>query len=170
MTEVEAKILEVDKEKLIEQLKLLGAKEVFDGEIDAHYYDTPDRILKKEKKTLRLRKEGDQAVLTSKKSINRDKAKIEEEYEIEMNDFEETEKILNNIGFVEFAQQPKHRTSLHLGNICFEFDTLPGIPTFLEIEAPTIEDIEQYTKKLGFKKEDLKPWTGKDVLKHYKKA
>ena len=63
----------------------------------------------------------------------------------------------------------KKRISYVLGDIRFEIDTYEGIPTFLEIEAPSEEILEEMVLKLGFSMKDTKPWNGKKVWKHYGK-
>lgn len=171
MNETEVKILEVDREKVIDKLLELGAKKAFDDVIYAVKYDTPDKNLEKEKKMLRLRREGKKAVLTFKKNISKDKAKVSEEFEIEVPDFEGMSKILEGIGFAKLATFKKRRISYKIEDVHFEFDKYleeyEKIPEFLEIEAKDIETLFRYLKLLGFKENDARPWSLLDVIKHY---
>ena len=91
------------------------------------------------------------------------------EHEIIIEDFEGMREILKNLGFKETGEYFKNRISYCIGKVNFELDTLPGVPTFLEIEAPTEKILERFVKKLGFSMKDAKSWTGNDVLKHYGK-
>ena len=169
MQEIEVKILEVDKEEVIRKLKDFGAKEIFEGEIIAIYFDFEGQKLTKGGKLLRLRKMGEKVELTFKQMISREKAKIMEEYEVKLTEFDVIKKILNELGLKEFRKVIKHRVSYTLNNIHFELDTFPDIPAFLEIEAPSIEKIREFTHKLGFSIEDTRPWSIWDVLEYYGK-
>jgi len=168
MREVEAKILEVDKEKTVQKILELGGKKIFDGEITGIFFDKNNE-LKNSGKLLRLRKEGDKTKLTFKQKISKEQTKTSQETELEVDDFEKARKVLEGLGFETGKKHPKHRESYKTGNVRFEFDTFQGVPTFLEIEAEDENTVLETAEKLGFKKEDLKSWTGKDVLKHYGK-
>ena len=169
MREVEVKILEINRNEIIKKLELLGAKKVFEGNVSALYYDFDNLILTKEDKTLRLRKKGEKAELTFKQKISKDKAKIMDEHEIQIENFETTKKILESIGLKEIKRLDKHRLSYSLGNVHFELDTLPGIPTFLEIESEDLETVKKSVEKLELSMKDAKPWSGKEVLEYYRK-
>src|SRR3989344_4811725 len=83
MQEIEVKILEVDKIRIIQKLEQLGAVKNFDGEINAFYFDFPDQRLTADNKLLRVRTKGEESIeLTFKKKISKEKAKIMEEHEI----------------------------------------------------------------------------------------
>ena len=168
MEEIEVKILEINKKETVRKLKRLGAKKVSDGDTNAILFDFPNKKLKKAGKLLRLRTSGKKIELTLKKKISKKKTKIMKEHEVDLNDFEIARDILKGIGLKESKIYVKNRTSYKLGKVKFEFDTLPGIPTYLEIEAPTEKIIEKCVKKLGFSMSDTKPWNAKDILKYYK--
>ena len=59
----------------------------------------------------------------------------------------------------------KHRISYELNGVKFEIDTYPNIPTFLEIEAPSEEIIQDYVQRLGFTMDDAKPFSFGDIKK-----
>ena len=68
-----------------------------------------------------------------------------------------------------YHESKKKRVSYKLGNVRFDFDTRKeNIPTYMEIEAPSIEIINEFVDKLGIDKEKVKPWTFAQVEKHYK--
>lgn len=71
------------------------------------------------------------------------------------------------MGFQELSGVEKTRTSYVLGAVHVDIDTLPGIPTFLEVEAPDQSTLESIVVLLGFTMRDAKPWTGKEVRDHY---
>ncbi|MBI4016150.1 MAG: class IV adenylate cyclase [Candidatus Aenigmarchaeota archaeon] len=173
MQEIEVKILEIDKERIDDKLRTLGARKTFDGIVTAVYYDFPDGYLEKQDKTLRLRKKESvietQTEFTSKTPVSRKKAKIMTEHEVCVDDYDKMKKLLESIGFIEYKTLIKQRISYSIGKVHFEIDTLPNIPTFLEIEAPDIKTLEKQVTLLGYKMKDAKPWSGKDVMKYYGK-
>ena len=169
MKEIEVKILDIDKERVISQLEALGAQKTLDCEMCASYFDFDDKRLEKEKKFLRLRTKGDCAELTLKQKISTEAAKIMEEHEVEFEDVERMTEILHALGLKEFKKdKKKHRIEYVMGNVHFEIDTHQGIPSLLEIEGTTIEDVQNAVKLLGFSMSDAKPWSGKKVMEHYR--
>ena len=179
MLEVEVKFLEVDVPTLMKKLTQLGAKKTFEGEITATYFDFPNGSLREKGTLIRLRKKGNMVELTCKQRTNTaSTAKENMEFEIHCTDFDTTKQILEKIGLMDMGKTSdankientgKHRTSYAIGNVHFEFDTFPGVPTFLEIEAQDVETITEWAQKLGLDMQDAKPWTGKDLLRHYGK-
>ncbi len=167
MKEIEAKILEIDRRAVETTVQKLGARKVFDGVIDFRYFDLPGGRLKDRGVVLRLRKKGAIGELTVKTNLMRTVgAKTAKEIESSV-DFEKTKIILETLGFKETLKTKKHRIEYVLGDVHFEIDKLPGIPWFLEIEAPSAKKILQTAKLLGFSKKDIKPWWLEDVKKHY---
>lgn len=168
MEEIEIKILDINKEEVIKKLIELGAEKVFEGEVKADYFDFEDERLKKEEKILRLRKKGDKVELALKKKISMEQAKIMKEDEIVFDDHDAAEEILNGLGLKKIVEAlTKQRVSYSFDDVLFEFDTYTGIPTFLEIEAPTLEKLKEAVERIGFSMEDTKAWDAKQVIEHY---
>ncbi|MFT4303877.1 MAG: CYTH domain-containing protein [Candidatus Woesearchaeota archaeon] len=163
MDEIEVKILEVNVKEVQYKLRKLGAKKVFDGTVKAVYLD--DGTLGN-KKILRLRKLGDKVQLTYKEHVSRNKFKIDKEHEIYLEDFNEALNHFISLGFVIKKKTSKHRISYRFKDVSFEIDFINGIPPFLEIESSK-ENILNYASKIGFKRSDLKPWSGKELYEHY---
>lgn len=95
--------------------------------------------------------------------------KIREEIELEVQDFEKARTLLKELGFNEKAHEKKHRTTYQLGNALVEIDQHPDIPAYLEIEAPTKDEIKPALEKLGYHISQAKTWGSYQVLKHYGK-
>jgi adenylate cyclase, class 2 len=169
--EIEIKILEIDRGSLEERLVSLGAKKVFDDEIHALYYDFPDNAIRHKGCTLRLRREGAKAVFTLKKDLEGTEAKIREEHELEVSDFDGMRHLLETLGMKTWLDVKKHRTSYELKGVHFEIDAyhdaLSYIPQFLEIEAHDVETIYAHAELLGYKKSDCKPWDILQVAAYY---
>ena len=173
MQEIEVKILEVDRAKVEETLSRLGAKKVFDGDVEAFFFDFKIGSLAKVKSILRLRREGSRVVLAFKKIASKQGAKIAEEQSVDVSDLEAMKKILQSIGLSVKESNQKSRISYQLGNVHFDFDRYTGehgyIPEFMEIEAENLETIYKYAELLGFKPEECLPWSTSDLVKHYSK-
>ncbi len=171
MEEAEVKILEIDRVKIESTLISLGAKKVFDGEMSAVYLDRNGGVLKERGDLLRVRKEGDMSVITFKKYVSDEPAKIRKEFEVSVSDFDAAREIFQYLGFKEWLIVNKHRTSYELEDVHFEFDkyrdTYEYIPEFLEIEAGDIHSIYHFVDSLGLRKEDCKPWTFIEVARYY---
>ncbi len=172
MYEIEIKILDIDRKKVEENLVSLGAKKVFDGEIHALYYDSQGGSLREKKDTLRLRREGDRCVLTYKGYIQNSDAKVREEKEVEVSDFDKMRTILELSGFSVWLEMKKHRTSYEYEGAHFELDKYHGayeyIPDFIEIEGRDIGVIYKYAELIGFRKEDCRPWDSLQVAEYYR--
>ena len=138
MKEIELKILNINVKEVKEKLKELQAQKVFDGNVHATHLDSKDYRLRKEGKDLRVRTVGDKIEFCFKGPNESSKFKTKEEIEVNTSSLQDTIKILNKLGFEAWGEFKKHRESYKIGNVRFEIDTYPELPTFLEIEAPPI--------------------------------
>src|SRR5208337_4315563 len=86
MQEIEVKILNVDGRQIKEKLIHLGAKKVFDGEIETFFFDFKNQAMVKARNVIRLRREGDTTVLTFKKFLSNEDVKAVEEFEVVVSD------------------------------------------------------------------------------------
>jgi predicted adenylyl cyclase CyaB len=173
MKEIEVKILNVNRAKLVKTLKCLNAKKVFDGDIETLFFDFKDSTITKQGNVLRLRKEQEKIELTHKQVHITKTAKIAEEYSVVVSNLETTEKILENLGLSVVDRIQKHRVSYILNNARFDFDCYSGnygfIHEFLEIEAESIVLVHKYAKLLGYEKKDCLPWTTTELINYYSK-
>jgi adenylate cyclase class 2 len=171
MTEIEVKILEINRESVEKKLLALGGRKTFDDDIHAIYYDLQDNSLKKAGKTLRLRKEGEKTILTLKLYVENALAKERAEYEIEVCRFDDMRTILEGLGYTPWLEMRKHRTSYKLDSTHVELDHYYGphdyIPEFLEIEGRDIETIYRCAETLGFSRHDCRPWDVSELMRYY---
>jgi predicted adenylyl cyclase CyaB len=171
MREVEIKVLDIDRADIEMKLIALGAKKTFDGEIRAIYYDSPDYSIRKTGGTFRLRKEGATAVLTYKCHVADVDAKVREEREVSVSDFDVMQGILESAGFSAWLEMRKTRTTYELGRLRIEFDryldAYDYIPEFLEIEGTDVGEVYRCAEMLGFRKEDCRPWDAVQVAEYY---
>jgi adenylate cyclase class 2 len=171
MREVEVKVLDVDRADIEKKIIALGAKKTFDGEIRAIYYDSPEHFVRKTGGTFRLRKEGATAVLTYKRHVEDPDAKVREEKEVTVSDFDVMREILESAGFSAWLEMRKKRTTYQIGGLHLEFDryldACDFIPEFLEIEGTDVGEVYRCAELLGFRKEDCRPWDAVQVAEYY---
>jgi adenylate cyclase class 2 len=169
MDEIEVKILEVDQVGIEETLVTLGATKSFEGDIQALQFDFPDRRLDQVDSFLRLRNKGDEVELAFKRLIlDDDTVKRYEETEVKVSDKAVMADILGKMGMVNTAVGvPKRRVSYAADGVHFELDTYEGIPTFLEIETSDKALLEEWVARLGYRMEDTKAWSGRQVCEYY---
>ncbi len=135
--EVEAKFFVADlpafKKKLVELGAHLEKARAHEQNI---CYDNPWQGLQRAGKLLRLRKDGENR-LTFKGSPLEDvqsEAKVREEIEVMVEDFDLVAKILSRLGFEASIQYEKYRTRYHLNGVEVALDEMP-FGDFVELEG-----------------------------------
>lgn len=143
-TEYEVRVLDIDKEKLIEKLEKLGAQKVGDFNYKRKVYNFNPKT---DNKWIRLRTDGKKTTLTIKKleTLEIDGTR---EMEIEVSDFNETNNILEELGYKAHTFQENKRTRYVLNNVELDIDTWPYIPTYLEIEGKNEAAVKEMIKLL----------------------
>ena len=160
--EIEVVFLNVDKEALEKKLLSVGAHKVKDIFYRHVAMDYPDYRLNTDNSWIRLRDEGGEIVLSYKKRLgvtSQDGSTNDEgmeEVEVVVDSYDNMKLFLHKVGFIEKHEAEKKRTRWQRGETVFDVDTWPALPTFLEIEAPTWEDIDEATRLLGFDPKDRK--------------
>ncbi len=159
--EYEARILEIDKDKLIKRLNKLNAK--FVGEFNQKRY-VYNIIPKADGKWLRLRTNGKKTTLTYK-SVEKNSIDGTKELEIEVDNFENTNSLLELAGIKNKGYQENNRVQYVLDDVEIDIDTWPMIPTYVEIEGKSEESVLNIIKKLGINDKKI---TTLDVQSLYK--
>ena len=150
--EYEAKFLDVDVAAMKEKLKALGATQVHKN---MKYIRSAFGLCNTDKGYVRVRAEADKVTMTSK--LYKD-PKFPEEFEITIKeDFDTGLKFLQSIGTVEKAFQETFREKwTHPDVHEIVFDTIPGIPTYMEIDCTSEEDLNKMVDKLGLDKDKMR--------------
>lgn len=161
--EIEARILEVDAQKLEAKLKNLGALFIANYNQRRYIYDFNPKCAGK---WIRLRTNGNETTLTIKEIAN-DSIDGTKELEIKVDDFDKTNLILEKLGFKARAYQENKRIRYLYNDIEIDIDTWPLIPTYVELEGKSIQDIETIIKLLGYKKEDIITFGVSKIYRHY---
>ncbi|WP_446041213.1 class IV adenylate cyclase [Streptomyces sp. SID1121] len=139
--EYEAKFLAIDVAGLQARLTALGAVQAFPRILLTR------KIFENEALDggawVRLRDEGTRSTLTLKQVTDATTIDGTTEIETEVTDLHATAEILRNIGMSEVRYQENYREEWRLGEVTFDFDTWPGLPTFVEIEGPDEASVRQ---------------------------
>jgi predicted adenylyl cyclase CyaB len=171
--ENEVKILEINKKSIESILIGMGAKKVFEDKVRTIYFDTEDGSLGQAKQTVRIREYGSKVMIGYKKRLSRKKIKSAVENETVIKDINIAMKAMESLGYIVKLETLKNRTSYKYNSIIVDIDTylreLRHIPTFLEIEAKSEDMIYYMARELGYLEKDCKPWSTKDIIRHYAK-
>lgn len=158
-TEIEERVLEIDKDKVIAKLEELGAKKIGDWHQKRYVYDF---IPKRENEWIRLRTNGKETTLTYKNIESKDISGTKE-LEIVVSDFEETNQLLKIMGYTPRSFQENLRTRYYLDHIEIDIDTWPLIPTYLEIEGNSVEDVKRVEKLLELNESKVTTMNCQDI-------
>jgi adenylate cyclase class 2 len=169
--EYEAKFLAVDVTGLQAKLAALGAVQAFPRTLLTRKIFESDVL--DGSQWVRLRNEGTRTTLTVKQVTDATSIHGTTEIETEVGDLQAMAEILGNLGLREVRYQENFREEWQLGDIAFDFDTWPDLPTFLEIEGPDEDAVRQSAARLGLDYADArfgsvdaiyKSEAGRDIL------
>jgi len=170
MLEKEIKILEINREEIVEKLLEMGAEKTFEGFIHDVYYDFPDDAPKNKMdangRMFRLRKKWEEHIYTIKnkrKEVKKAEWVVaKDEHETPISNIESFAKVLEKYGMEKIREKKKHRVSYKLDGMEFDFDLYEWIPELLEIEWPDGETIQTWVSKLGLENyEQMLGWSRK---------
>jgi adenylate cyclase class 2 len=146
--EYEAKILNIDVDAVREQLRAAGAQRAFDKTLFTRLIFESEAV--QGEQWLRLRDEGGKTTLTLKQVSDATTINGTTEIEVEVDSLETTSELLKAIGLRQVRYQQNYREEWQLGDITYDFDTWPDLPTFLEIEGPSEDAVRMAVKDLGY--------------------
>ena len=150
-TEYEVRVLDINKELLEKKLVALGAKKVAEFDYKRRVYDFNPRS---DNKWIRLRTDGEKTTLTIKEVENKNIDGTKES-EIMVSSFEETNIMLNKMGYFSHSYQESKRTRYLLDEVEIDFDTWPYIPTYMEVEGNSVKEVETTLERLDINKEEV---------------
>ena len=162
-TEFEARVLDINKELVIKKLEELGAKKIaeFDYKRRVYNFNPPT-----DHKWIRLRTDGNKTTLTIKKieNLSIDGTK---EMEIEVSNFEETNRMLEELGYRAHTYQENKRIRYVLNDVELDIDSWPYIPTYLEIEGKNEEAVKSMINLLEVDEEKVTSLDVQGVFKEF---
>lgn len=143
-TEYEIRALEINKEDIIKKLEELGA--IKKGEFKQKRYVYDLKPIEKGK-WIRLRTNGMVTTLTYKDIVS-DTIDGTKEVEFEVEDFNKANEFLEKIGFESRSYQENIRIQYILNDVEIDIDSWPMIPTYMEIEGKSEEEVIKMKKIL----------------------
>lgn len=149
--EYELRVLEINRDEIINKLEKIGAKKIKDVHMKRYVYDFNPAT---KHHYIRLRTDGITTTL-SIKHVLKDSIDGTKELEIIVNDFETANEILNQLGYVPKGFQESYRLEYKLNGITFDIDRWPLIPEFMEIEGSNSEEIYEMVEKLELPKDKV---------------
>ncbi len=159
--EYEVRVLEIDVDKIIDKLNVLGAKKIEDSFQRRFLYDFNPVL---PNKWIRLRTNGEVTTLTIK-DVSSDKIDGTKELEIVVDSFENANEILHELGYNPRGIQENKRIKYDLNGVEVDIDSWPLIPSYLEIEGKSEEEVYNTLNLLGIEREKA---TSLDVQNIYK--
>ena len=145
--EYEATFLAVDVVGLQVRLRDLGAIRAFPRTLFTRRIFYSDAL--EDGSWIRLRSEGTRSTLTLKRVTDGTRIDGTTEIETEVTDPAAMAEILTRLGLREASYQENYREEWRSGEIAFDFDTWPYLPTFLEIEGPDEASVRDAASTLG---------------------
>ena len=157
-------IFTLEKQQILE---ILNSKEL--NEFINKYKSTPKKwvrlrktIEKKENKEIK-----EKTTLTIKHILRDNESNIQQmkETEIEVNSFEETNEVLEELGFSYRSYQEKRREKYILNEHEIDIDTWPKLSPYIEFEGRDKNDMENILNILGYSFEDTISCTVDEIYK-----
>ena len=159
--EFEERVLEVDTEKMISKLEELGAQKVGEWFQKRYVYDfNPAR----DSEWIRLRTNGEEVTLAYK-NVTKNTIDGTKELEVIVSDFEETNELLNVLGYMAKGYQENKRIRYMLNGVEIDIDSWPLIPTYMEIEAESKEKVKEIEKLLEIDESKITALNCEDIYK-----
>jgi adenylate cyclase, class 2 len=139
--EYEATFLSIDVADLQARLTNLGAVQALPRTLLTRKIFESDAL--ERGSWVRLRDEGSRSTLTLKQVTDATSIDGTTEIETEVSDLTAMAEILIQLGLAEVRYQENYREEWRWGDVAFDFDTWPGLPTFVEIEGPDEDSVRR---------------------------
>jgi len=148
-TEIEAKWLNIVPDEFRKVLYAAGATLVNEERLMVRkVFDYSDMSLEANGGWVRVRDEGDKVTMSYKQLSDRTVYGTKE-VSVTVSDFNDSCAFLESIGLVANSIQETKRESWKIEGAEIEIDTWPWIPSFVEIEAESVEKLKEVAEKLG---------------------
>ena len=156
--EIETKVLEVDKARIMERLLAVGAEKTQETRLAVDWYRLKGVKEGNDPWFLRVRSnsEGSHEVTWKATSEIIGISRKHKEINFLIEEPEKLSDLFLEIGLEKYAHQEKNRLSFSLKKYNFDIDTYPGMPPYLEIESDSEESIKKAIELLGL--ENNKTW------------
>lgn len=156
--EIELKARVDGREAIAKRIIALGGRFIREASQEDAYFKHPCYDFRERDEALRLRREGTICTLTFKGSRFGSGAKMREEVEVKVDDYEAAITILKRAGFEKAFVLKKNRLVYSLEGAEVSLDSVDGLGEFVEIELILTDEVtEEIRKGTG---EDLKKLHG----------
>lgn len=148
MTEREIKLSFASVDEARAALEAAGAEAHAPRRLqDDRLYDTADQSMFARRSALRLRRDGDRAVITFKGPVTAGVTKSREEIETAVADYEAAALLLERLGYTSWWRYQKYREEFRAPGVVAAIDDTPA-GVFVEIEGSE-DDIVALAARLG---------------------
>ncbi|MBR2795608.1 CYTH domain-containing protein [Candidatus Saccharibacteria bacterium] len=151
--EIEAVFINIDKNKLRTKLKELGAKLIVPERKMIRTVFKTDNPATKQRSFLRVRDEGDKTVVTYKKFLDSTVTGVRE-INVVVDSYDNAVELFRVLELHEKSYEESLRETWEYNGAEIDIDTWPWLPTYVEIEGSSVENMTTTAQKLGFKIED----------------
>lgn len=157
--EIETKVLDIDKDTIIDKLGGLGAKpKGIKTKLIVDWFRKVGMTEGQDPWFLRIRSYNDDKheVTWKAKSTIEGVVRKHKEINFMIDEPEKLADLFEELGLENYAHQEKYRTSFTLNDWQFDIDEYPQMPAFIEIEGQSEEHIKEAMKMLGI--ENNRTW------------
>ena len=156
-----------------DNLSCLCSKEnLFDYLDNDKLIDFINKFHNNPKKWIRVRQTNDKTTIAVKHILADNGTGIQQmlETEIEVPSIKEANCLLEALGYSYKSYQEKERITYVLDEYELDIDTWPGIPTYVEVEGKSEDDLNNILNKLGYSMKDTVSCTADDIYRKYGKS
>lgn len=164
--EIETRFLDINKGEFVKKLISLGATDRSEEKLKEIIFHAADLSWVGKNKFVRLRKMKDGLKLTYKTNP-RQTVDSALEIELGVSDMDTCSEFLHHIGLETVRQLEKYRHTFKLGDVAIDIDTWPKIPTYAEIEGPTVASLKNACYELDLDWEKRFDGDAREVFRHY---
>jgi adenylate cyclase class 2 len=161
--EIEVRFLKITPRQLAAKLEKMHAIDRGELLLDEVIFYDQAQTWRDEHKYVRLRKSGDTVTLTYKHNTAQTIDSMHE-IEVEIDDFEAGIQIIEATGLLIVRRQQKKRHTYIFGDVTLDFDTWPGLPTYLELEGPDENSLRKAASSLGLDWKDVVTLDARSII------
>ena len=149
--EIETKVLDINKDKVIEKLVSLGAVKTQETRLSVDWYQIKGEKEGSANWFLRIRSnsEGKHEVTWKGDAKTVGIAKVRREINFHVEEPEKVAELFTELGLEQYGHQEKDRISFSFKDWHFDIDQYPGMPSYLEIEGNSEDHLKEGMKLLG---------------------
>jgi adenylate cyclase, class 2 len=145
--EIEKAYFNFDEESVRKKLEEGGAVHVGPQLFRLHSYVPPNPEIR----MVRVRDEGHRITMTVKRKTD---TPYDMESEVNIDSFDNGSGVMDALGIQKKYYLEKIRDIYEMGDAEVVFDTYPGLPPYIEVEAPTEESVNAIAARLGLRPDD----------------